>query len=50
LLSHGGQDAVTVFRQGKVAARPIPLEVQVTRIQLAEFVDFTKGDLLWMPL
>jgi hypothetical protein len=23
--------------------------VPVTRIQLAEFVDFTKGDLLWVP-
>jgi hypothetical protein len=24
--------------------------VPVTRIQLAEFVDFMKGDLLWLPL
>jgi hypothetical protein len=29
----------------KVAARPIPVEVPVTKIQLAAFVDFMKGDL-----
>jgi hypothetical protein len=48
LLSQGGQDAVTVFRQSK-GYRATDF-MPVTRIQLAEFVDFKKGELLWLPL